>query len=107
MSKGIVKPDDQEPNTEGFQFYFDAFHELSTARQFGMAIGPIPFTAVADYFTIYDIEGDFFEFAAIIRHMDSVYLKLNADELKKTSKQDKGKAKSGNTNADKKNLNQG
>lgn len=70
-----------------------------------MAVGPIPFTAVADYFTIYNIEGEFFEFSAIIRHMDNVYLELNADDMKKnTVKQEKGKS-SGSSNPDKKNSN--
>jgi len=96
LEKGFLKPEDLEPKVDGLEFYYDAFGELGTARQFGMAVGPIPFTAIAEYFRIYDIEGDFHEFSAIIRRMDSVYLELNAEEMKKPPpKQDKEKPKSG------------
>jgi hypothetical protein len=104
VNKGYVKPDDLEPEITGFQFYYDAFRELSTARVSGFSIGPIPFTAVVDYFTIYNIDGDFDEFASIIRRMDDVYLELNANEMK--ASENKGKEKSASTNSNKKNPNQ-
>lgn len=89
---------------EGLEFYYDAFRELGTARQFGMGIGPIPFTAIADYFRVYSIDGDFDEFSHIIRCMDNVYLQLNADDM--TAKNNKGN-KSGNSDSNKTNSNQG
>lgn len=70
-----------------------------------MGVGPIPFTAIAEYFTIYGIDGDFHEFASIIRRMDNVFLELNAQEMKASSK--KGDAKSGSSDANKKTHHQG
>lgn len=68
-----------------------------------MAIGPIPFTAIVDYFTIYSIDGDFSEFASVIRRIDDVYLELNAEKMK--SEPNKGNTKGATTNPDKKNNN--
>lgn len=98
-----MKPEDLEPDITGFEFYYDAFKELSTTRQSGFGVGPIPFTAIISYFTIYNIDGDFDEFASILRRMDNVYLELNAQEMNK----DKGNKKSASTNPNKNNSNQG
>ncbi len=94
-----------EPSIEGLEFYIDAFRELSTTRSVGFSLGAIPFTAIAEYFTIYDIDGDFDEFASIIRRMDNVYLELNANDLKSPPKKE-GEDKSGG-NSNTKNPNQG
>lgn len=79
LAKGHLKGLDLEPDIEGFQFYFDAFSELSTSRQIGMAAGPIPFTAIVEYFRIYELS-DFDEFVYIVRRLDNVFLELNAAE---------------------------
>lgn len=71
---------------EGFEFYLDAFRELSTSRPSGFSAGSIPFTAMSEYFTIYDIDGDFDEFAYIIRRIDNVYLELEAEDMKASQK---------------------
>lgn len=102
MNKGFIRPEDQEPDIAGFEFYFDAFYELGTTRQFGMGIGPIPFTAVAEYFRIYSIDGDFEEFSLLIRHMDNVFLEIEANESKKSQSKKEGTS-SGSSNRDKKN----
>lgn len=68
-----------------------------------MGIGPIPFTAIAEYFRIYELD-DFDEFAYIIRRMDSVFLELNAAD--KADKPEGGKT-SASSNTNKKNNNQG
>jgi hypothetical protein len=66
-----------------------------------MGVGAIPFTAISDYFIIYNIDGDFHEFASLIRRMDNVYLELQANEVKtkegnssgdNTSKKDSSKS---------------
>ena len=101
MTRGFIKPEDQEPNIVGFEFYYDAFQELSTARPIGLAVGPIPFTAIAEYFKIYELQ-DFEEFAYLIRRMDNTFLELNDSNTKKVE----GK-KSGATNPNKKNTNKG
>ena len=104
LGKGFVKPEDTEPDISGFSFYFDAFDELSTTRQIGMAIGPIPFTAIVEYFRIFELS-DFEDFAYIIRRLDVTFLELSAAEDSAKKSKDGGKGASGNSN--KKNPNQG
>lgn len=89
----------------GFEFYNDAFHELSTARQIGLGVGSIPFTAIVEYFRIYgtQTEEDLDEFLYVIRRMDNTFLELNSSDMKA---KEKGK-KSGATNPNAKNTNQG
>ncbi len=77
-----IRPEDLEPDTELFQFYIDAFHELSTCRVSGMDVGPIPFTAIVEYSRIFEVE-DFDDFHYLIRKMDRTYLKLESDKNKK------------------------
>lgn len=100
----MLKPDQLEPEITGLEFFLDAFRELSTSRQSGFSIGAIPFTAIVEYFSIYEIDGDFDEFIYVIRRMDSVFLELNAEDMKKKPQGDKGK-KSVNTDSNKKNHN--
>jgi len=76
--------------------------ELSTARQSGMGIGPIPFTAIVEYFKIYELE-DFDEFAYIIRRLDNVFMDLSSAEPADKSGSDK---KNAADKRDKKNPNQ-
>ena len=68
-----------------------------------MGIGPIPFTAVAEYFRMYCIDGDFFEFSSIIRRMDNVFLEIEAADVKKTQVKKESKP-SASPNPSKKNL---
>lgn len=82
LSRGFLKPEDEEPNIEGFEFYIDAFRELSTSRPVGMEISAIPFTAISEYFKIYELQ-DFDEFLYIIRLMDRTFLDLNEEVNKK------------------------
>lgn len=98
LRRGFIKEHDSEPIISGFEFYFDALRELGSTRQFGMAPGPIPFTAIVEYFKIFDIDGDFEEFAYIIRRLDNAYLELNSEEAKPK----KGSEKSG-SNSNQKN----
>jgi hypothetical protein len=81
LNRGFIKPEDIEPDIYGLEFYMDAFAELSTSRPSGLGVSPIPFTAIAEYFRIYELK-DFDEFAAIIRRLDNVFLELNAKEEK-------------------------
>ena len=57
-----------------------------------MALGPIPFPAIIDYFNAFGLS-DFEEFHYVIRHMDNVYLELNNE----VSNQSKGESKSNGT----------
>lgn len=81
-----------------FEFYLDAFRELSTCRPGAMDLMPIPFTAIVEYSRIYEL-GDFDDFFYIIRAMDDVFLKLYYDASKKSE----GKNASNNSNKNNKN----
>ena len=49
-----------------------------------MGIGPIPFTAIAEYARIYEVE-DFDEFLYIMRVMDNQFIKSQNGKERRTS----------------------
>ncbi|WP_446650564.1 phage tail assembly chaperone [Alcaligenes faecalis] len=61
--------------------YWQAFWELSTDRQVGMASGPVPWTAIHAYAQSERIT-DVSSFAGIIRAMDDAYLSHQGGESK-------------------------
>jgi hypothetical protein len=66
------------------QFYWEAFWDLSTERQIGMAAGPIPRSAIIAYAQEYDIVGDDFDlFYRMLRTMDGHYLTLSSPSSSK------------------------
>lgn len=68
-------------------FFLEAFFELSTDRQIGMGVGPIPYTSLECYAQRYDFEGsDFDVFKSIIRSMDELYLSRQKKETGKSGK---------------------
>jgi hypothetical protein len=73
LVKNKIKEEDREPEISAFSYYIDCFWELSTTRNNGMGVGPIPFTAIAEFAKIYneDIE----EFVYLMRRLDAVFLK--------------------------------
>jgi hypothetical protein len=75
-------PDDIAPEVGAFDFYIQAFRELSTCRASGFGLGPIPFTAIVEYSKIYNVE-DFDDFLYFIRLMDSKILELESNKQKK------------------------
>jgi hypothetical protein len=59
----------------GMSFYYIAFNDLSTCRAVGMSPGPIPWTAVREYASQYDLdEVEFETLVIVINHMDVVFL---------------------------------
>lgn len=57
-------------------FYWEAFHALSTERQIGMGVGPIPRSYIIAYAAEQDLLGDAAEhFLDIIRRIDVEYLR--------------------------------
>lgn len=97
-ARGFIKPEEGEPSIDGFEFYIDAFRELTTSRPGGLELQYIPFTAIAEYFKIYELT-DFEEFSYIIRVMDRTFIDLNEaaqklnrgnDAAKRTDKGNKG-----------------
>jgi hypothetical protein len=54
-----------------------AFGDLSTERQIGMGLGPIPRSAILNYATEHGLLGDeIYRFEDIIRSIDSEYLSM-------------------------------
>jgi hypothetical protein len=74
LEMGKIRPEDEEPEIEPFQFYVEAYYELSTCRS-GLSISAIPFSAINDYAIIYNVE-DFEEFRYYIRAIDAAILKF-------------------------------
>ena len=99
--RGFIKEADREPEVGGLSFYLDAFRELSTSRPVGLELQAIPFTAIAEYFRIYEIADfdDFDDFAYIIRLLDNTFIDLNESASKSEGN------KNGSNNANKKNRN--
>ncbi len=81
LNRGFLKPEDHRPPIDGFEFYIDAFRELSTTRPSGLEMGAIPFTAIAEYFNIYGLS-DFDEFVYLIRLMDNTLMRLSEEANK-------------------------
>ena len=55
------------------ELYLEAFSELSTERQIGMAEGPIPWSSIMRYADRYRFDAA--DLSAIIRLVDNAYLK--------------------------------
>lgn len=58
---------------DGYEGWYDAFWRLSTERQIGMGIGPIPASMIDRHTAGWD-EDDAEAFEFCIRKMDEVYL---------------------------------
>lgn len=64
-------------------FYIKAFYDLSTCRDNGFSMGPIPWTAKIKYTEWYRLENDITEaFVDIICEMDEAYRAFYAEENK-------------------------
>lgn len=81
---GKLKPEDEEPNTHGIEFYIAAFRELGTCRDTSTT-SPIPFTSILEYWKVYK-SGDFDEFLYFIRLMDDKLIKLESNKPKSEKK---------------------
>jgi len=81
--KDQLKEADLEPDISPFMYYIDCFFELSTCRS-SMSISPIPFTSIAEFATIYNVD-DFEEFLYLMRRLDSVFIEHHDKEEKKNA----------------------
>jgi hypothetical protein len=67
----------------GLGIYLNAFWDLSTCRQMGMGLGPIPWLSIQEYVTILGGDEDFQEdFHRYIRRMDGEYLNWSSESNK-------------------------
>ena len=82
---------DECPNVDFLEFYIEAFFELGTCRVSSMSIGQIPFTAIAEYANIYDVD-DFDEFLYVMRVMDNAIIRLSNAGSKRKVTDDKSKS---------------
>lgn len=63
----------------GLLFVWSAFWELSTERQIGMGLGPIPHSAIQSFARDHQVVGDHLDsLKVIIRAVDAEYLRLLA-----------------------------
>ena len=77
----------------GLELYWKAFQDLSSDRDVGMGVGPIPWSAMSTWGARNHIWGDDFErLVMVLRGMDSIYM----DKQGKKSKGKMGKGKSFN-----------
>lgn len=68
----------------GLAEVFAAFNELSTCRNIGLAVGPIPWTAIRQYAEFMGLDDLQFEnFNFLIRSMDRAYMEWNTARAKK------------------------
>jgi hypothetical protein len=78
------------PEVRGDEFYLRAFWELSSCRQFGFSVGPIPWHIIVEYGDRKGLDRGMMEvFEYVIRELDEVYLKdLNKNRQESTEKPD-------------------
>lgn len=73
-------------------FYITAFHDLSSERQVGEAVNPIPYMKIVDYCAHVDIRGDDAEdLAFVMRIVDNAYIESIINRQKKAIKDGKHK----------------
>lgn len=78
---------EREEINPAWLFHWEAFNDLSSERQIGMGVGPIPRSAIKAYAEEFDIVGDAFDkFYRIIREVDLEYLKQINSTSGKSSK---------------------
>lgn len=92
---------DKQPRmVRGDELYLEAFWELSSCRNFGMGIGPIPWNFIVMYGERKGLDpGMLNVFVYVIRALDEVYLKdLNDDRRKETDQTERKMRRESKTN---------
>jgi len=88
--RGLDPPDwyMERPELErGHEFFLEAFWQLSTCRQVGLGVGPIPWTACYQYGLAHNLDCDMLVvFPRIMMRMDEAYLDWSAREMERKSK---------------------
>lgn len=75
----------------GLEMYYEAFTELSTCRQQGMGLGPIPWTAIDQYALRHGFEGDGFQYLVrMVRALDDVFLAHSRKKAKEEADRENG-----------------
>jgi len=78
--------DDRPPEVRGDEIYLRAFWELSSERQFGQSVGPIPWSKVIQYGERKGLDSVMIGVLEVVmRELDEVYLKDLLEAQRKRS----------------------
>lgn len=95
LEKGRPAPDwfyDEPLLYPGDDFFLRAFWDLSTERQLGMSVGPIPWSRIQQYGGHSSVNSDMMVvFTLVVRTMDQGYLEWVAAEQEKMKQRAKSK----------------
>lgn len=82
---------DEPPLLPLSPLFLSAFMELTTERQIGMGLGPIPWSAILLYAERKNLDPGIHEaFVHVIRAMDSAYLDWQQQESERRQRQARG-----------------
>lgn len=82
---------DRPDELRGDEFYIDAFFSLSTERQFGQCIGPIPWSKIIDYGILHGLNYTMLNvFHVVLRILDEGYLEWQRDDQRARNKKKNG-----------------
>lgn len=71
----------QRPSLTGYEWLWQAFVNLSSCRQIGMAYGPIPWHLIQLYGVAHQLSQDeLWELHVVIRKMDDIFLAHTHDK---------------------------
>lgn len=80
----------------GLDLYFDAFTDLSTCRQIGMSVGPIPYTAIIEYSRVHGFDYETSQLLLrYISEMDSAYLRYQYKKVDSETKKKPRRSRNG------------
>lgn len=78
----------------GLELYWRAYADMTSDREVGMGVGPIPWTAMHLWAVRHNIRGDDFDrLVLVLRGMDAVFMAHQAKKQKKGSKSKRSFAK--------------
>lgn len=84
--------EEEPPLQRGDDFYLRAFTDLSSERQFGHAIGPIPWSKIVWYGERRNLDDPMMRvFEFVMRELDEAYLKFQRDEQQRRIEQTRPK----------------
>lgn len=77
----------------GLELYYEAFLELSTDREIGMGIGPIPWSSIDRYALRAGLvsDDDYADFKDLVRAMDGAFMRYEQQRTKAAKPGDGGK----------------
>lgn len=97
IAKGRPLPEwyvDEPLTMPADDFYFTAFDRLSTCRQLGMGLGPIPWDKVIDYAHRCELDDEMTDaFVTIISQMDQAFRGWHDDQAERGRRQAEAESK--------------